>query len=136
MAEQGMYMPFWSSEILHEVQRTLIELGVSATGAERLADAMQSAFPEALVVEYEEHVPLLENSPKDRHVLAAAIETQAPYIITSNLRDFPDEACRPYGVQAIHPDAFLVSLYEEDRDLVAIHSPAASRRSWKPSPKP
>jgi hypothetical protein len=27
--------------------------------------------------------------------------------VTQNLRDFPDEALAPHGIEAVHPDAFL-----------------------------
>jgi hypothetical protein len=45
--------------------------------------------------------------PDDRHVLAAAIKGRADLIVTSNLRDFPDDALSPWGIEAQHPDEFL-----------------------------
>jgi hypothetical protein len=48
----------------------------------------------------------------DRHVLAAAIASQVPIIVTFNLSDFPDTGLSPYGVRALHPDVFLLELLE------------------------
>lgn len=31
-------------------------------------------------------------------------------VVTSNLKDFPDEACEPWGVVAMHPDEFSMIL--------------------------
>lgn len=44
----------------------------------------------------------------DVHVLAAATAAHADCIVTSNLRHFPREALERYGLEAIHPDDFLV----------------------------
>ena len=50
--------------------------------------------------------------PNDRHVLAAAIVGHADVIVTRNLRDFPDEALEPYGIEAQHPDEFMCHLLD------------------------
>jgi len=43
----------------------------------------------------------------NRHVLAAAIQSGAQAIITFNLKDFPKETLSLYGIETIHPDAFI-----------------------------
>lgn len=60
----------------------------------------------------------MTNDPGDRHVLAAAVAGSAEAIITFNLEHFPPEACEPFGVEATHPDEFLVAMYELAPDLV------------------
>ncbi len=62
--------------------------------------------------------------PDDVHVLAAALAGQVDYIVTANLKDFPDKVLRQYGLEAIHPDAFITELWETD----AIASIAAFKR--------
>lgn len=44
----------------------------------------------------------------DRHVLAAAIKGGAQAIITANLPDFPATTLSPLGLEARHPDDFLL----------------------------
>ena len=46
-------------------------------------------------------------NPDDCHVLAAAIKGGADVIVTYNLKDFPDQDLKPYGLEAQHPDLFL-----------------------------
>jgi hypothetical protein len=55
----------------------------------------------------------------DRHVLAAAAAADADLIITCNLRDFRPLDCAPHGVEAIHPDDFLLAVLEREPALVA-----------------
>ena len=50
----------------------------------------------------------------DVHVLAAAIAGHADCIVTANLKHFPDGVLRPYGIEAIHPDDFLVAQLDLD----------------------
>lgn len=54
----------------------------------------------------------------DRHVLAAAVLAGAQHVITSNLSDFPPEATHPHGVEAVHPDDFLLAMLDLDAELV------------------
>ena len=44
--------------------------------------------------------------PDDVHVLAAAIAGHADCIVTANLKDFPENALAPFGIQVIHPTSF------------------------------
>jgi hypothetical protein len=43
-------------------------------------------------------------------VLAAAVAADSERIVTFDLDDFPVAACEPVGVEAIHPDQFLLDL--------------------------
>jgi PIN domain len=75
------------------------------------AAMMNQALPDALVTghEYLEETLRLDD-PKDRHVLAAAIHTQADVIITNNLKDFPAAILEPYDIMAVDPDSFTYGL--------------------------
>ncbi len=69
---------------------------------------MASAFPEAMVTGHESMVDSMENDPKDRHVLAAAVHSDCEVVVTFNLQDFPASALAPHGLVAVHPDGFLL----------------------------
>lgn len=57
---------------------------------------------------YEALIPSLDlPDTDDRHVLAAAIVGRCDVIVTQNLKDFPEEALEPYGIETLHPDDFL-----------------------------
>jgi len=64
-----------------------------------------------LVERYESFIPTLTCDPKDRHILAAAIQAQAPTIVTVNLKDFPPASLAPFDIIAEHPDTFLERLW-------------------------
>ena len=68
---------------------------------------MTSAFPDATVTGYESLIQAMANDA-DGHVLAAAITAGADVIVTHNVRQFPAEACDPYGIEVQTADEFLL----------------------------
>ena len=61
---------------------------------------MNSALPAALEQAPLDLVASMPVNEKDRHVLALAVHVEASVIVTFNLRDFPNDACEPYGIEA------------------------------------
>jgi predicted nucleic acid-binding protein len=106
--------------ILDEMRRNLVEHRITAEQADRIEQAMRQAFEEAEVDrdEIERLEPAMTNDPKDRHVLAAAVAADSELIVTFDLDDFPVAACEPVGVEAIHPDQFLLDLHDLDPEAV------------------
>jgi len=85
----------------------------------RTQKLMNAHVRDCLVEDYESLIDTLElPDANDRHVLAAAIHAKADAIITFNLKDFPNETLAPFGIKAIHPDAFIVMLFDENAALV------------------
>jgi hypothetical protein len=75
---------------------------------------MENAFPGASVEGYKHRISGLSlPDPDDRHVLATAIEIEADYIVTNNLRDFPDRLLAGEGIRACSPDDFIMMLYHK-----------------------
>lgn len=119
--QRDLYQMHWTSEILEEVRRNLVKTGrVKTEKAQKLVDTLNNVFPRALVSEnYQMLIPLMQNDPKDRHVLAAAVACQAQIIVTNNLQDFPEHALAPYDIAAQAPDMFLMQLFKDDANAIA-----------------
>jgi hypothetical protein len=49
---------------------------------------------------------------KDKHVLAAAIKTNANLIVTNNIKDFPADYLSSFGLNAINADDFLTDIID------------------------
>lgn len=133
IAETELYDAYWSDRILDEVVRNLVADGrASEEQARRLTDAMSVAFEGATVPQdaVDQLEPAMTNDEKDRHVLAAAVVGRAQAVITLNLKDFPTEACEPFAIEPMHPDAFLLDLYSLDPGEVykAVERQAAALR--------
>jgi len=112
-AEAEFYRPYFSQEILDEVTRNLVKQEkITEAKAARYQSHIKSAFPEAMVELSDQLVNLMTNHPKDRHVVAAAVKAKAEVIVTFNLKDFPQNSLEPFGVEAQHPDDFLLELCE------------------------
>jgi predicted nucleic acid-binding protein len=114
LAELELYTPLWSDRILDEMTRNLVEHRLTAAQAASIDQAIRLAFDEAKIDagEIERLEPAMTNEAKDRHVLAAAVAADSELVVTFNLDDFPPEACEPVGVEAVHPDDFLLDLHD------------------------
>ena len=111
-AETGAFQLRWTDQIIIELRRNLIEnRAAPAMNVERMLASFAEFFDDGRVTGYERHVAGLENDPKDRHVVAAAIEGGAGFIVTENLKDFP-AARLPRGILAVAVDDFLGELLE------------------------
>jgi len=121
LAEAELFEVLWSDQILGEVERNLPKLGVSPERAARRVAAMREAFGTAAVVEdFEDLIDDMTCDPKDRHVLAAAVQGGAQTLLTFNLKDFPPESTEAHRVEVDHPDVFLQRLLAERADEVVL----------------
>ncbi|MFD4441346.1 PIN domain-containing protein [Nocardia sp. NPDC058519] len=116
LAEADLIQPLWSAEILTELRRNLCSRQKSdelaAAKVDRLISTLTGFFPDSIVEGYEPLVDRMENHPKDRHVLAAALQGNADVLLTFNLKDFE---VRPIGdgfPELLHPDAFLLDVLD------------------------
>lgn len=113
LSRAGVVAARWSERIHDEWMRNLLakHRDIPAASIQRVRSLMDAAVPGAVVEGYEHRIDALRlPDPDDRHVLAAAIETGADLIVTINLRDFPADALSSYGIEARHPDAFVLDL--------------------------
>ena len=110
LAASGLFRAKWSADIHEEWIRSLLKDQPHRKRAdlERTRALMDAAVSDCLVTGYQALIPSLSlPDPDDRHVLAAAIIGRCDAIVTVNLRDFPEAALAPYGIEAQHPDEFL-----------------------------
>ena len=111
--EEDLYRGYWTSEIIDEVTRNLLNDGrMTPVACARLEQTLSAQFPEAYVTGYESLLSSMRNNADDRHVLAAAVYARAQIIVTFNLKHFPAHALQPFGVEAQHPDVFLSDLFD------------------------
>ncbi|SDP62860.1 Predicted nucleic acid-binding protein, contains PIN domain [Actinopolyspora xinjiangensis] len=107
LASAEIYRPLWSADVLEELHRNLARMTSTAQADHRLRN-MRQHFTDAEVTGYESLLPSMTNDADDRHVLAAAVRGNAAVIVTANLRHFPEHALKPYEIEAVHPDEFLL----------------------------
>ncbi|NHE56679.1 PIN domain-containing protein [Cyclobacterium plantarum] len=113
LAEDDLFKPFWSNEIHQEWKRNLLKNrpDLDPSRIDRTIYLMNQAFPDALIEGYESRIEQLSlKDSDDRHVLAAAMEANANYLVTANLMDFKLPNFQIDSVKVIHPDAFVIKL--------------------------
>jgi predicted nucleic acid-binding protein len=110
LAERGFYEARWTDQILQEVSRSIKRRRPEAVHdkVDRMIARLSEAFEEARISGYEDLIPAMQNHPKDRHVLAAAVADNVDMIVTHNVRDFPKAACDKYEIEVLSPDDFLL----------------------------
>lgn len=113
VAREGLLLPHWSEHIHAEWTGNLLRNRPELNPAKlnRTVRLMDAAVPGALVEGYERRIAKLRlPDPDDRHVLAVALHSGAPAIVTFNLRDFPAHSTEPFGVRVLSPDEFASEL--------------------------
>jgi len=111
LAMSGLFRAKWTTEIHDEWMRNLLanRPDLDPSKIQRTRELMDASVLDGLVTGYAELIAGLSlPDPDDRHVLAAAIRSGADAIITFNLKDFPEAALKPFGIEAQHPDDFIV----------------------------
>lgn len=125
LANNNMFQPKWLAAINEEWVRSLVENrpDIKRENTEKTIRSLNMAFPDANTDPSPSTIAELTlPDPNDQHVLVAAISAEAELIVTFNLKDFPTSILSHRGIEAIHPDDFILGLIEEDRDTANEHN--------------
>jgi len=115
LADADLYHAKWTRQIQDEWVSNLLtnRPDLSREQLEKTCGDMATAMPDCMVDGYDFIVSKLTlPDPEDRHVLAAAIKCNADAIVTLNMRDFPQATLDQYGIEAQHPDDFVMNQIE------------------------
>lgn len=135
LALTDLFRARWTEDIHEEWIRSLPEVrtDLRREQLERTRELMNANARDCLVEGYQSLIPGLKlPDPDDRHILAAAI--RASVIVAFNLRDFPAAQLEQYGVEAQHPDEFIVHLIDLNQVKVCAAA-EEQRRSLRNPPK-
>jgi hypothetical protein len=135
LALTDLFRARWTDAIHDEWIRNVLKNRPDLTLKQltRTKNLMDANVRDGVVTGYEEIIPGLQlPDTGDRHVLAAAIRCNASVIVTFNLDDFPAQVLAPYGVEAQHPDEFILHLL--DLNSAAVCEAAQRQRSRLKNP--
>jgi len=109
----------WSQHIFDEWESVMERKNISQIEISKRTSIANLAFPDALVTNYESLIGSLSlPDEKDRHVLAAAIKTNANVIVTNNLKDFPNDYLATFGLSAKSADDFIADIIDLNQKKV------------------
>lgn len=148
---QGLIRLHWSSLILDEMSRALVDTGrkPDAESARRHEQLMRAALPQAEIptqrvqAQFASMAPAMR-SAKDTHVAACAAailagdyysSTQVVSLVTKNIRDFGVRKLATLSIEVQRPDAFLLVQFKQDPAAVA-SAFAALRATLRSAPEP
>ena len=132
---RGLFKARWSATINDEWTRNLLKNNpqLDSTKVQRTVQLMSDAVRDWEVTSFQDLVTSVSlPDENDRHVLAAAVKANADAIITLNIKHFPESSLSPHGVEALHPDDFVLDLI----DLNAHQVLEAARLCWQRRRKP
>lgn len=112
IANSGLVRARWTERILDECFRSILRDrdDLDPRKLARTRELMNEAVPDCLVRDFDDLIERIElPDSDDRHVVAAAIRAGAQVIVTFNLPDFPAQSVERYGIEAQHPDDFVLS---------------------------
>lgn len=137
-ADQRLFQPHWSAEILSEWRRSVMRRFKEVDEGKLLTkqQEMNDFFPDAEITGYEQFTPCV-NLPDegDNHVLAAAVVGRCAGIVTCNTKHFPAAVTQPLGIEVIHPDDYIVNIIDlhPSRALTACKDHRAAMAVSKPT---
>ncbi len=116
-AHYDLYTPKWSKHIFDEWDVVMTRKGISEEDRSKRISIVNEAFPDGMVENYESLAQMLDlPDEKDKHVLAAAIKTNANLIVTNNLKDFPVDYLTSFSLSAKSADDFLTDIIDLNHD--------------------
>lgn len=111
LSELGVLEVYWSKDVLLEWERSVKKVDREKIKAS--IELMNYKYPQSLVEDYSSFIESIKlYDPDDRHVVAAAHQSNSSIILTFNTKDFPFNRLAPFDVEAIQPDIFLAKLYK------------------------
>lgn len=116
-AYYDLYTRKWSKHVFDEWVTVMKRHNIAEDEIIKRTQKAQQAFPDALVKNYESLIEGLKlPDEKDKHVLAAAIKTNANIIITNNLKDFPKDYLASFGLTAKSADDFITDTIDLNQE--------------------
>ncbi len=117
-AHFDLYRPKWSKTIFDELFTVMLDKGMPHERATKQIERINSAFPDAMVTNYEHLIETLSlPDKKDCHVVAAAIKSDANLIVTNNLKDFDNDYLSRFGLYAKNADDFITDTIDLNTKL-------------------
>ena len=132
LADYELFTPKWSIHVFDEWKKLMVDKGLPLHEIDKRLQRANMAFPDAMVTNYEKIIDgLTLPDPDDRHVLAAAIKTNANIIVTNNLKDFPVDYLGTFGLSAKTADDFITDIIDlnHEKAIEAFRSMVLTRKN-------
>ncbi|MER7245075.1 PIN domain-containing protein [Kribbella sp. NPDC000426] len=118
LADQGVFQPRWTEKVIDEMRRNRPS-GVSEQAIGRRISRMNAAFEDAMVeAPPQELEDQMQADPKDRHVLAGAVQSESTVLVTDNLKDFRPPSSGPNAMRVESLNQFLNRKLVEEPERV------------------
>lgn len=115
LALTDLFRAKWSNAIHEEWIRGVLRnrSDLKREQLEKTKTLMNAHVRDSLVEDFDNLIPMIQlPDPNDRHVVAAAIKARSDVIVTYNLKHFPIATLLDYGMEAQHPDEFIIHLID------------------------
>lgn len=119
LALHDLFRLKWSHKVLNEWKDNLLinRPDLKRERLEKTIEDMNNALLDCLVENYEPiESKLLLPDVNDHHVLAAAITSKSNFIVTANIKDFPQEYLATFNIKTCHPDDLFLNCAKKNKE--------------------
>jgi hypothetical protein len=113
-----VFEPRWTQNVIDEMRRNRPP-GLSEAAIDKRIAMMNKAFPRAMTAPPPQDLQdRMRADPKDKHVLAGAVQSGSDVLVTDNLKDFDAPASGPDAMRVESLNQFLNRKLDEDPERV------------------
>lgn len=117
--QSGVFYPHWSDHVLGEWRATHRNKSGNNKGknADILTQSQKEIWPDVYIKMMEKPTETLLWDHADAKIVQSAIQSQCEWIVTYNVKDFPNSKIRKFGLRPIHPEKLLLDLLEKEETM-------------------
>ncbi|HOY14716.1 MAG TPA: PIN domain-containing protein [Saprospiraceae bacterium] len=129
----GTYYPHWSDHVLGEWRATHRNKSGNTKGknADILTKNQKEIWPDAYLKISDKSSETTLWDQADSKIAQSAIQGKCEWIITYNIKDFPNSKLRKYGLRPIHPEKLLLDFLEKEETMALLHTFVQARFNSK-----
>jgi hypothetical protein len=113
----GFFTPVWSKELVDQARRNWEQAGLDPSQIDRFLTDLTSDDPRATTrLIPNSLLDAMRTTVPDKIALGTAVAGGAGFVITFEAERYTPDDCDEFMIEAVTPDAFMLTLYDESEE--------------------